>query len=175
MNTVLCGMVAGLVSVCRQVKYEGRTGVDPLKHLQSPAMRLDDRAADREPHPHAVRLCRHERLEQPVRRLGDYAGPGIGNGNLDLMTTFAMGLHDDQSLLAVSNRNRIYGVSQKIEQHLFDLNAIGQDGWQAGIDTRFDFDLVLRCLDASKANRGANQRPHLDERSFPCTAAHKLT
>src|SRR6516164_11027574 len=114
MNTVLCGMVAGLVSVCRQVKYEGRTGVDPLKHPQSSAMRLDDRAADGEPHPHAFRLCRHERLEQPVRHLSDYARPGIGNGNLDCMTAFAMRLHDDQSLLAVGGRDSIYRVSLKV-------------------------------------------------------------
>jgi hypothetical protein len=34
--------------------------------------------------------------------------------------------------------NRIYGVSQKVEQHLLDLNVVGQDGWQAGIDPRFE-------------------------------------
>src|SRR6516225_1299590 len=116
-------------------------------------MRLDDRAADGEPHAHAFRLCRHERLEQPVRHLRDYPRPGIGNGNLDRATAFAMRLYDNQSLRAVRGRNRIYRVSQKVEQDLFDLNVVGQDRRQVGIDQRSD----------------------LDEGASPRSAAHKLT
>src|SRR6516162_1088308 len=138
-------------------------------------MRLDDRAADGEPHAHAFRLCRHERLEQPVRHLRDYPRPGIGNGNLDRATAFAMRLYDNQSLRAVRGRNRIYRVSQKVEQDLFDLNVVGQDRRQVGIDPRFDFDLVLDCLDTSKADRGVDQRSDLDEGASPRSAAHKLT
>jgi hypothetical protein len=55
-----------------------------------------------------------------------------------------MRLHDNQSLRVVTGRNRIYRVSQKVEQDLFDLNVIGQDGRQGGIDPRFDFGLP-RC------------------------------
>ena len=129
-------------------------------------MRFDDRAAYRKPHPHAFRLCRDKRLEQTVCHLIDHTRPGIGNGNLNRAAICATRLEDDQSLLAVNRRDRIYGVSQKVEQHLLDFDVIGQDGWEPRIDPRYDFDLVLRCLCASKTHRGVDQRPYFDESSL---------
>ena len=38
-------------------------------------MRLDDRVADREPHPHAEWFGRYEGLEDRVRHLGGDSGP----------------------------------------------------------------------------------------------------
>ena len=62
-------------------------------------MRLDDRAADRKPHPHAVRFGRYKRLEDRVGHLGGDPWPGIGDGDLDGAAALSAGHDDDRSPL----------------------------------------------------------------------------
>ncbi len=137
-------------------------------------MRLDDRAADRQSHPHALRLGRHERLENSVRHFVGKTGSRIGHGDLDGVVAFAARLDNDQSLLAIGAYNCIHRVPEKVQQHLFDLNVIGQDGRQVRIDPQFDLDLALRRLDAGETDSGVDQRRHLDEGSSVRSAADEL-
>src|SRR5262249_17721174 len=62
----------------RQRKAEGGSPAFVLSGPQSPAVGLDDRTADREPHSHAVLLSREEGLEgilgiaQSAAAIGDF-------------------------------------------------------------------------------------------------------
>src|SRR5262249_5500384 len=59
--------IAILVDVGRQLHPEGRSARLVRCRVYPPAVRLDDRPADREPHTHSVGFRREERLEDPLR------------------------------------------------------------------------------------------------------------
>src|SRR5207237_1620198 len=106
-NTALSGISARFRFGCRQVEDEVPAGTNAASHSEAAAVRLDDRVADREPHPHAERFGGYERLEDRVHHLGGDPRSGIGHRNLDGVFVVAPGLDDDRSLLGVRCFHRI--------------------------------------------------------------------
>src|SRR6185437_14150171 len=69
----------------RDRQIEGETGAALARgdQAQMPALRLDDRAADRETHAHPVGFGRHERLEYLAPDLVGDAGAAVRQCDLD--------------------------------------------------------------------------------------------
>src|SRR3546814_7856532 len=81
-------------------------------------MRLDDRAADREPHAHPLLLRRVERLEDPVRRPDARAAvPDLGP---DLFANATQ--VDPKSSLARDSFHRLHAIAHQVDQHLLKLD-----------------------------------------------------
>src|SRR6516162_5206917 len=157
-KTVLSGIGARFGLGTGQIKAEDPADTNATRHSQAAAVRLDDRAADREPHPHAVRFGGYERLEDRVRHLGGYPWPRIGHGDLDGAVAFAAGLDDDQSPLGACRFHRVHCVPQQVQQHLLDLDPVSHNRRQARIDPCFDLDLLLHCLHVHQAQSSVDQR-----------------
>src|SRR5262245_65338061 len=68
-KTVSCVLVMPIPLVARQGELKGRAVVAVRYRPEPPAMRLDDRAADRQPHAHPVMLSRVKGLEEPLPTL----------------------------------------------------------------------------------------------------------
>src|SRR5580704_62628 len=133
-NTALSGIAARFRLHCWQIEDKGRPGMSAANHSEAATMRFDYRAADREPHSHAERLGRDERLEYGVRHLGGDPGSGIDHGDLDGLFAVVPDLDDDRSSRAVRRFHRIHRVAEQVQQHLLNLNSVGQNDCTAGID-----------------------------------------
>src|SRR5262245_56112965 len=68
-KTVSCVLVMLIPLVAGQGELEGRAAVAVHYRPEPPAVRLDDRAADCQPHAHPVRFSRVKGLEEPLPTL----------------------------------------------------------------------------------------------------------
>src|SRR5215831_10414343 len=109
-----------------------RAGLDP----DPAAMRLDDGAADREPKSHALALGGDEGLEQVRGHFGRQARPGIGDA--DLRKVPGGGGCDLEPALARRLDHDFDGVANEVDQHLLDLNAVGEHQVGLGIEPEGD-------------------------------------
>ena len=84
-------------------------------------MRMDDRAADGQPHAHSVALRGEEwfedpsRISEPAAAVGDLDGRGI--------TSAARTYIDDHRVILV-RLHRLHAVTQNIENQLLNLNSV---------------------------------------------------
>ena len=94
-------------------------------------MRLDDRAADREPHPQPARLGGEIGLEEPLGRGGGQSPPGIVHHDLRHAVGAPRGLHLDLPPPHARFPDGVDGVLDEVDEHLLDLDAIGEDRQRA--------------------------------------------
>ena len=98
---------------------------------QSPAVRLDDRAADRQPHPGAVRLRREERVEDLVLTRRRQADPGVRHDHLHVIT--ALRARADGDLAPPLHALRgLDAVHEEVQEDLLELDPVARHGWQVG-------------------------------------------
>ena len=87
-------------------------------------MRLQDRAADREPEPEPFAPRRPEWLEDGVEVLGRDPDPGIAHGDDDPAVVGPGGRYADASLLPRARLHGRRGVQDQIERDLLDLHLV---------------------------------------------------
>src|ERR1700757_1739185 len=92
---------------CRKIEKEDRTERNAPRHSEAAAVRLNNRAADRESNPHAERFGRDERIKQRFRHLGRDPRARVGNRDLDSTSVFVAGLDDDRAALGTRSVDRI--------------------------------------------------------------------
>ena len=86
-------------------------------------VRLDDRAANRQAHPHAVGFGREERVEYPIDVLRADSCPGVRNRHHYAVAFVRLGL-DAQDPRLIFRRHRVNGVHDQVEKHLLQLDPI---------------------------------------------------
>src|SRR5688572_13783714 len=115
-------------------------------------MGVCDAGADREPETGAALLRGEEGVEHPVKRVFRNPGPVVGDGN-GHATILGENGGDDPS----ATRGRIVRVHQKIEEELFELPGVADDGRLGLAKGRLDsYVLVLE--------RGLHEFESIDER-----------
>src|SRR5215470_7737858 len=104
-------------------------------------MGVDDRAADRQPHSHAVRLRRVERLENALQLLRVDAWPSIA---YCYENTSVVVFRADQQLSCrqLSEPHCFDGIEDKVEDDLLQLNAISVNGRQSVCKPGLDRDTI---------------------------------
>src|SRR5258708_33297736 len=129
------------------------------------AMRLDDRAADRQPHADALALGGVERIEDVLefRRIDPRAG--IADGQEHAVRFALRGRYEHVSLSVAERAYGFNGVDDQIQHHLLYLNSIGpdqRDGIREFVPQR---SAILRSLHARQTNSLENRivdvQPHL--------------
>ena len=104
---------------------KGRARARVGRGPQPPAVGLDDRATDRQPHPQALRLGRVEGVEERLETLGDEPDPRIAHchehalGRVDPRADLSRARPEDAT-------QGVDGVDDQIEQHVWHLDAIAQ-------------------------------------------------
>jgi len=135
------------------------------RRRQPPAMRLDDRAADRQPHAHPVGLGRIEGLEQAVevRRVEPRAGVLYLDEHI-IRTTLA---GDDRKLArSVADASyRLDGVDDQIGHHLLQLHPICRNKRQTVRKLGLQADAVPLHFDLGQGDDLANSL--VDVQAFP--------
>src|SRR5262245_31856788 len=96
-----------------QGEREGRAAVGIATRPQAAAIGLDDRAADREPHPEPTRFGREERVEDAIARATRQTYAGIADMDLDAIAAARDGLHDE---LVIFARRGAHGIDRVAEQ-----------------------------------------------------------
>jgi len=84
---------------------------------------LNDRAANREAHPHAIGFGREQRIEYPIGVLRIDSHPGIGYGHHDLIVLTGFGLHEQVARLLLRG-HRVDGVCDQVDEYLLQLNSV---------------------------------------------------
>src|SRR5262245_38179277 len=90
---------------------------------QPPAVRLDDRTADREPHAHPLLFRREERLEQLVRTRD--ARAAIADLGLDHIAYPAYAYSENP--VTRGGDHCVCGVAHQVDQDLLNLDAVERD------------------------------------------------
>src|SRR3954466_7734595 len=90
---------------------------------QPTAVRFNDRAADAQPHPGAVRLRGEERFEYPVRELGEKSGAIVADRDDDLRVVRPLRL-DHYLSRPVHVFHGIDAVDDEVHDDLLQLYAI---------------------------------------------------
>src|SRR5262245_24902224 len=93
-------------------------------HPDSTPMSLNDRARNRQPDSHALRLGRNKRLEQLSGNLGRNAGTGVGHADHQHVVVDRVGGEDQLALLGLLHG--FNGVSDQVQQHLLNLYLVGE-------------------------------------------------
>lgn len=99
-------------------------------------MALDDRPADREANPHAVRLGGVEGLEQPLGGARIETRSGVSHVQPDAATGVESRFDDDGSGPIRHFVHRLGRVQQQVEDHLLQLNAVDADSRQVFSELR---------------------------------------
>lgn len=89
-------------------------------------MSFDDRVDYRQPHTHAMRLCRERRIEDALQVVGCDTGTGVSNPDFRV-SAGSSSRHADFALLCLSFRYRVHRVDNEIENDLLKLNEISPD------------------------------------------------
>src|ERR1043166_10027465 len=112
-----------------------------------PAVRVDDRAANCQSHPHAAGFGRVERFEQALEPFRVQSGPGIPYRDAPPgRPVFAAG--DQQLARAIALRShRLDGIEDQIEHDLLQLDAISINAWQPPGKVDLQRDLAPHHLD----------------------------
>ena len=94
---------------------------------QPAAVRLDNPAADRQPHAQAVRLGRIEGVEQPVETLRLEPRARIAHRNQHRRRGHGLRAHPQRARPRAAATHGFDGVHHQIEQHLLQLDAVAQN------------------------------------------------
>src|SRR3569833_4731244 len=105
-------------------------------------MRLDDRAADREPHPHSMFLRRKERFEYPLWMF--YASAAITDFDLQSLSNMAQAHFE--GFVVRNTVHRFHAVAHQVDQNLLNLNAIDVDRRKVTVDLNIHPDRSPLCL-----------------------------
>src|SRR5215510_4235348 len=89
-------------------------------------VRLDDRTADRQAHPHAVGFGSEQRVEDAIGVLRADSCPGVGYRH-DYAVGFADLGFDGQDPRLIFRRHRVNGVHDQVEKHLLELDPVSPD------------------------------------------------
>ena len=96
----------------------------------APAVCLDDRARNREPDAHAVRLGGEERLEQAAKSFWRNAESAVFNRHFDLTLAVALRPHCHLSPFGGYLFDGIHRVKNQVQQHLLQVHRIAHHQWQ---------------------------------------------
>src|ERR1700722_20964976 len=99
--------------------------------LEAAAMRLDNRAADRQAHAHAAALGGYERLKNAVSHVGVDAGSAVGDGEFDQVGASKRGRQ--VKLTAVRPDHGFERIAHEVDQDLLDVNSIAHNVRRSGI------------------------------------------
>jgi len=122
------------------------------------AVIFDDRATDRQPHPHAVGFGGEERLENALGVLRIDAVAGVLDRDQEAGWLRGLSLQPQEPLTI---RHRAHGVSRigdQIHHHLAQLNRVGVNGHQALGQRCVDRDMVIFQIAAHEREHLADQR-----------------
>ena len=89
-------------------------------------MRLHDRAADRQPHAHAIWLGGVEGVEELFSRFRSNSDTGISHRNKNLVALSQPRLHDQLAGPAGDGGHRFETVDEQIDDDLLELDAIAK-------------------------------------------------
>jgi len=97
-------------------------------------MGLDNRAGERQPHTHAVRLRREKWLEDLAGKVVGNPRPGIPNSQFDFAIRFAgPGFDDNTSRIDRAGLYCVNAVHNKVEQDLRQVHTIAKHARQIGL------------------------------------------
>src|SRR5207245_7750782 len=120
----------------RQREREGRAAVRIVLCPQPTTVSLDQGPGDRESHPEALRLRRVERLEdQRQLALGD---PAATVAHRDAYDAVGADAGRDGEATIVAGPHGIEAIHDQVEDDLLELNAIGEDHGQSGLELEID-------------------------------------
>ena len=140
---------------------EGRSAPLLRLHPDAPAVGLDNGAADRQAQPHALSLGRGERAEDLIDHAGVDAGTRVRHGDADEAGFGAATGYDEMPQRRIGHR--LHGVANQIDQHLFDLDAVGQHGRGLRVQVKPNSHApVARIHQAEIAGRSDQDRQILD-------------
>jgi hypothetical protein len=105
-------------------------------------MSLNDGAADREPHTHAVALCGVKGVKHFVHALAVNAEAGISHREAYGVAVVMVGSDQQLTRAVVYVGHRIRRVPQQVQHHLLDLNAVARDRWEIVGEFRLDDNAV---------------------------------
>jgi hypothetical protein len=91
---------------------------------------FDDRAADRQAEPHAVRLGRIERLEQPIQLFRLKPDAAVLDADRDRRASVVRvdtAADVEAPVPFVRAAHRVHGVHDQVQQHLLELHAIAEN------------------------------------------------
>ena len=129
---------------------------------EPPAVRLDDRAGDRQAHAHAVRLGGEERVEDPRERAGGDAGAGVAHGDLDGLRAVEPRGHADAPIVRARAVERVHAVENEVEQHLLQMHAVATDVRQIARHVHVQLHLPRRRIDPHERRDVAHERAHVE-------------
>ena len=117
-----------------ELKGRARPGIISRRHPSS--MRLYDRTADRQSHAHAAGFGCEEGVEQPVRVLGGDPDAAVFHGYKSF-AAFVLVRSDYKLARPGCDRlHRFDAVHYQIDDHLLQLDPIGEDHGQSGCELR---------------------------------------
>src|ERR1700729_2770804 len=90
--------------------------------LEAAALRLDNRAADRQAHAHAAALGGYERLKNAVSHVGVDAGSAVGDGEFDQVGGSKCGRQ--VKLTAVRPDHGFERIAHEVDQDLLDVTRL---------------------------------------------------
>src|ERR1700722_4999459 len=99
--------------------------------LEAAAVRLDNRAADRQAHAHTTALGGYEWLKNVVSNIGVDAGSAVGDGEFDQVGTSKRGRQ--VKLTAVRPDHGIQRIAHEVDQDLLNVNSIAHNMRRFGI------------------------------------------
>ena len=151
-------------SAIGSVKRNVAPAADLVLCPEPPAVRLDDRARDRQAHAHAVRLGGEKRIEDVRERVGGDAGAGVAHGDLDDLRAVALDPrgHADASILQARAVERVHAVENEVEQHLLKMHAVAAHGRQIARHVHVQLHLPRRRIDPHERRDVAHERAHVE-------------
>src|SRR5690349_1906874 len=111
----------------RQRELEHRAAAVVGMRRDAAAMCFDDSAADRQSHPHPVRLAGHKRLKQLLRDFRHDAGAGVCHKE---KRKFVVPRDANRQLSSTSGFHRLDGIPDQVECDLLDLYLVDHDIWK---------------------------------------------
>src|SRR5262245_34696892 len=109
---------------------------------QAALVRFDDGAADRQAHTQTGRFGGEERVEDVVDERRRQARPGVAYRHLDLVVPDGDGANVELTA-PLHLAHRIHRVAHEIEDHLLDLDAVGDQRREPRIGVYSNGDVVL--------------------------------
>ena len=129
-------------------------------------MGLDDRTADRQPHPHAARFCREQWIEYPLEFLRADSCSGVRHRYDDAPAVVDLGPHA-QDPRPILGRHRIDRVRDQVQKHLLQLNLIASHLRYPCIRLGLDQYSVPLQIVARQSERFADKFVDVERNSVP--------
>src|SRR5262249_23184885 len=125
---------------------KSRSVVNAGGYPKPSVMSLDDRPADRQAHPHSVRLGREKRIEDALDVLRIDPGAGILHRYQHPFLGTGFGFHPQKPLTRRRRRHRVYGIDRQIQDDLLQLDPIAEDPRELACKLAVNRDALLLQL-----------------------------